>query len=125
MRKVAAQVQKRASETGSQSDPVSPGDYIRALRRELADREQQQTNDLKRAITTEFGGSVCASQVWENPELRRACLDADLDSPQAVGYWMRDAGFRRLYRDDAGIIWTAVGLDNLQDAPRILDNDDV
>ena len=94
------------------------------MRRELADREQQQTAALTHAITTVFGGTVCASQVWDHPELRRACLDADLDSAQAVGYWMRGAGFQRLYRDDAGIVW-AVGCENLQDDPRIRRDDDV
>ena len=66
----------------------SLGDRVRALRREADELEQQQHADLMRLITTAFP-VFSTGQIWSQPELRAACVDAGLDTPQQLGIWLR------------------------------------
>jgi hypothetical protein len=68
----------------------SLGDRVRALRYELAALEDQQRADLMQRITLAFPeGVYTVGQIWSQPELRTACQEADLATPQQLGIWLR------------------------------------
>lgn len=104
--------------------PPSPlADRIRALRLELAALEQQQRTELLHQITTAFppGEVFSAGQLWQQPELRAACVDAGLATSHQLGIWLR-SGCTRLYRDDVGVMWTVDGNERQTDAGARVDD---
>lgn len=92
----------------------SLGERIRALRREADELEQQQHAELMRLIATAFPGEVfSAGQVWQQPALQAACLDADIANPQQLGKWLRGERVERVGADHDGALWMCSGVNFL------------
>ena len=108
-------------------EPPSLGDRIRALRREADALEAQQRVQLMQRITTAFpGGVFLAGQIWSQPDLRAACLDADIANTQQLGVWLRSwcgTGLDRIGRDNTGCVWSVSAHDLHQDTRVLIDED--
>jgi hypothetical protein len=94
------------------------------LRLDLAALEHQQRDDVMRMIVTAFpaGDAFNAIQIWRQPELRAACEDADIHSPQQLGVWLR-SWCDRIGRDGDGTLWSVAVNDLHEDAGVRLDDD--
>src|SRR4029453_15113563 len=70
------------------SQPIAA--QIHALEAQLAALRQQQRAELIQEIVTAFppGEVFSAGQVWQQPALRAACVDAGLTSPPALGKFL-------------------------------------
>ena len=104
----------RAGASSRQDDELRPAQpvplaaRIRALRVELAALEQQQNDDLLRLIAATFPRRevFSAADIWREPALRIACLEAEIENPQQVGKWLRGERVERVGADHDGAMWT-------------------
>lgn len=90
----------------------SLGDRVRALRREADELEQQQHAELMQRIAMAFP-TFSVRQIWSQPELRAACVDAGLDTPQQLGIWL-GSWCECVSRGGGERVWS-VSVDNCHD----------
>jgi len=63
------------------------------------------------------GGVFVAFQVWQQPTLRAAFIEAGITTIKQLGVWLRSwlgAGLTRICRDGDGIVWS-VSADDLHE----------
>src|SRR6187402_2717991 len=89
--------------------PVSLAARIAYHEAALVDLRQQQRDQLRAAVADAFPREVfSALQVWQQPALRAACLEAGITTVQQLGTWLRSwcgSGLARIDRDVDGVIW--------------------
>jgi len=85
----------------------------------LARLREQQREKLAALITAAFppGELFSGLNIWQQPALRAACLEAEITTAKQLGVWLRSwcgAGLDRICRDEDGIVW-AVSETDLQE----------
>jgi hypothetical protein len=105
---------------------LSLADCIAVCELRLADFKAQQRKALLYAIADVYPGEVfSASQLWQQPVLRAAFIEARIENVKQLGRWLQQAGADRIGRDERGVVWTAVSENDLHDEAGIDDDDDV
>lgn len=95
-------------------------------RRRLEALARQQRDELRADIAAAFPHEVfSAVQIWQVPELRAQCIEANITTIQQLGLWLRTwcgAGLARVCRDQAGIVWNVSAADLHEDAGIVVDD---
>jgi len=92
----------------------------------LARLRQQQRQKLAFEITAAFppGAVFSAETIWQQPDLRAACLDAEITTAQQLGVWLSSwDGLDRIERNNRGVVWSVSANDLHQDPCPPIDED--